>query len=268
MRILILGAGKMGSFFCDVLSFSHDVAILDKDPQRLKFVYNVQRFTEFDEVKTFEPEMVINCVSLNRTIEAFEDLIPYLLDENNNPRQNCILSDIASVKNGLKNFYYSSGFRYVSTHPMFGPTFARMDNLSKENAIVIHEEGKTDAEGELFFHSIFNLLRLNISEYSFAQHDELMAYSLSIPFASSLVFGAVMKSQDAPGTTFKKHIDIANGLLSEDDYLLTEILFNKNTSLQLSRIIEKLQQLEEITSKRDAEGMALYLNMVRENLKA
>ncbi|MBP3534621.1 MAG: prephenate dehydrogenase/arogenate dehydrogenase family protein, partial [Muribaculaceae bacterium] len=27
MKILILGAGKMGSFFCDLLSFSHDVAI-------------------------------------------------------------------------------------------------------------------------------------------------------------------------------------------------------------------------------------------------
>lgn len=36
MKILILGAGKMGSFFCDLLSFRHDVAILDTDPQRLR----------------------------------------------------------------------------------------------------------------------------------------------------------------------------------------------------------------------------------------
>ena len=28
MKILILGAGKMGSFFCDLLSFDHDVAVL------------------------------------------------------------------------------------------------------------------------------------------------------------------------------------------------------------------------------------------------
>ncbi len=32
MRILILGAGKMGSFFCDLLSFDHDVAVYDADP--------------------------------------------------------------------------------------------------------------------------------------------------------------------------------------------------------------------------------------------
>ena len=28
MKILILGAGKMGSFFCDLLSFRHDVRFL------------------------------------------------------------------------------------------------------------------------------------------------------------------------------------------------------------------------------------------------
>ena len=31
MKILILGAGKMGSFFCDVLSFKHEVAVYDKN---------------------------------------------------------------------------------------------------------------------------------------------------------------------------------------------------------------------------------------------
>ena len=29
MRILILGAGKMGSFFNDVLSFQHETAVFD-----------------------------------------------------------------------------------------------------------------------------------------------------------------------------------------------------------------------------------------------
>ena len=38
MRILILGAGKMGSFFTDLLSFNHDVAVLEKDP-RLSLIH-------------------------------------------------------------------------------------------------------------------------------------------------------------------------------------------------------------------------------------
>ena len=32
MKILILGAGKMGSFFTDLLSFDHEVAVLEKEP--------------------------------------------------------------------------------------------------------------------------------------------------------------------------------------------------------------------------------------------
>ena len=45
MRILILGAGKMGSFFTDVLSFQHETAVFDVDPKRLRFVYNTYRYT-------------------------------------------------------------------------------------------------------------------------------------------------------------------------------------------------------------------------------
>ena len=48
---------------------------------------------------------------------AFEEVLPYL-------PKDCILSDIASVKTGLKEWYEQTGMAYVSTHPMFGPTFA------------------------------------------------------------------------------------------------------------------------------------------------
>ena len=34
MRILILGAGKMGTFFADALSFQHEVGLYDVDPKK------------------------------------------------------------------------------------------------------------------------------------------------------------------------------------------------------------------------------------------
>ena len=54
MKILILGAGKMGSFFTDLLSFDHDVAVYDIDAKRLRFTYNCQRFTTPEEIKAAE----------------------------------------------------------------------------------------------------------------------------------------------------------------------------------------------------------------------
>ena len=78
MKILILGAGKMGSFFIDLLSFSHEVAVYEHDPLRLRFTYNCQRFTQLNEIREFQPELVINAVTVKYTISAFDEVIPYL----------------------------------------------------------------------------------------------------------------------------------------------------------------------------------------------
>ena len=43
MRILILGAGKMGSFFTDILSFQHETAVFDVNPHQLRFVRSEER---------------------------------------------------------------------------------------------------------------------------------------------------------------------------------------------------------------------------------
>ena len=288
MRILILGAGKMGSFFTDILSFQHETAVYDTNPHQrkmgsfftdilsfqhetavydtnphqLRFVYNTYRFTTLDEIKEFEPELVINAVTVKYTLDAFRQVLPVL-------PKDCIISDIASVKTGLKKFYTESGFRYVSTHPMFGPTFASLSNLSNENAIIITEGDHTEGDhlGRIFFKDLYQQLKLNIFEYTFDEHDETVAYSLSIPFVSTFVFAAVMKHQEAPGTTFKKHMAIARGLLSEDDFLLQEILFNPRTPAQVENIRLELKQLLEIITNKDAEGMKRYLTKIREKIK-
>ena len=257
MKILILGAGKMGTFFSDVLSFRHEVGIYDTDPKRLRFTFNTQRMTQLEEIREFAPELVINAATVKYTLKAFDVIMEYL-------PPNCILSDIASVKTGLPEFYASCGHPFVSTHPMFGPTFASLSNLSSENAIIISE---SDHLGKVFFKDLYNELHLNIFEYTFKEHDETIAFSLSRPFASTLVFASIMKHQDAPGTTFKRHMAIAHGLMSEDDYLLSEILFNPNTPQQLENIQCQLSKLQAIVKERDSEKMKDYLEEVRNNLK-
>ena len=257
MKILILGAGKMGSFFTDVLSFDHETAVYEVDSKRMRFLYNTLRFTKPEEIKDFRPDLVINCVSLNNTIDVFRLVIPYLSQE-------CIISDIASVKTGLKEFYESTGMHYVSTHPMFGPTFANLGALSSENAIVINEG---DYLGRVFFLDIYRRLGLNVHEYSFEEHDEAMAYSLSVPFVSTFVFSAVMKKQDAPGTTFKRHLKIARGVLSEDETLLREILFNPRTKTHVEGIRSELKELIQIIDNKDEKALSKYLEKIRKNIK-
>ena len=257
MRILILGAGKMGSFFTDLLSFDHETAIFDIDAQRLRFVYNTQRFTSLEEISDFSPELCLNCVTLKYTLDVFRNVIPHL-------PKDCILSDIASVKTGLQAFYEASGMRYVSTHPMFGPTFANLGQLSQENAIIISEG---DYMGRIFFRDLYQRLGLHICEYTFEEHDETVAYSLGIPFVSTFVFSAVMKHQDAPGTTFKRHMSIAKGVLGEDDTLLREILFNPRISGQVGKIRTELKELIDIIDNKDEAAFNAYLEKIRMHIK-
>ena len=121
--------------------------------------------------------------------------------------------------------------------------------------------------GKIFFKDIYEKLHLNIREYTFEEHDHVVAYSLGIPFASTMVFAATMKHQDAPGTTFKRHMKIARGLLSEDDYLLTEILFNPHTPHQIEHIQEELSALLDIIKHRDTEGIKTFLTKIRKNIE-
>jgi prephenate dehydrogenase len=121
--------------------------------------------------------------------------------------------------------------------------------------------------GRCFFKDLYQRLGLNIFEYTFEEHDQTVAYSLSIPFISTFAFAAVMKHQDAPGTTFKRHMKIAKGVLSEDDTLLREILFNPYTKGQVEQIRKEMKEIIEIIDTRDEEHMQQYLTKIRKNIK-
>jgi prephenate dehydrogenase len=256
MKILVLGAGKMGSWLIESLCLDYEVAAFDNDLTRLKYFFNTVKLVSYEEISEFSPDMVINAVSLEITIPVFREILPYL-------RQDCILADITSVKNGLQKFYPESKRRFVSTHPMFGPTFANLKDLSGQSAIIIRE---SDEEGKAFFRNFFESFNLHIFEYSFEEHDQTIAYSLSIPFASTMVFAACMKKQEAPGTTFRKHLDIAKGLFSEDDFLLSEILFSPFTLEQLENISDKLEYLRAIIKEKDEAKMRQFINTLRKNI--
>ncbi len=77
----------------------------------------------------FTPDLLINAVSLDKTLSLFDEIVSYLPEK-------CIIADITSVKSGLADYYKKLGRRYVSTHPMFGPTFGKMKDLSDQNAKV------------------------------------------------------------------------------------------------------------------------------------
>jgi prephenate dehydrogenase len=255
-KILVLGAGRMGAWMVESLCLDYEVAVYDKDKSKLRYLFNTHRMMTHEDIREFAPDMVINAVSLQYTVPVFEEILPYIPAD-------CMLSDITSVKMPLREFYLNLGRKFVSTHPMFGPTFANIKQLKNQNAIIITQ---SDEKGKKFFRDFYNSFGIKIFEYTFIEHDKTIAYSLSIPFASSMVFASCMKQMEAPGTTFRKHLEIAKGVLSEDDFLLSEIMFSNYTFEQLDNISLKLEHLKEIVQEKDSAKMFSFLHDLRENI--
>jgi prephenate dehydrogenase len=256
MNILIIGYGRMGRWFTEQLEKDHFVAVMEKNPLQIHKPENVTRIHEINQISLFNPELVINAVNIDATKAVFNEVLPYL-------SKHTILSDITSIKQGIEKFYNEKKCRFVSTHPMFGPTFGNMENLKDENAIIIDE---SDPKGKLFFHNLYLSLGLNIHFSSFSQHDELMADSLSLPFICSLLFSANIENNQAPGTTYKKHLQTALGLISEDETLLTEVLLNPYTLNQIKNLQKVLEELNQNVKQNKKNGLKNILRKAKDNV--
>jgi prephenate dehydrogenase len=253
-RILIAGAGRMGSWFVSLLSDRYEVAVYD--PVRVaEFRYEgVSQLTNAAEAGQFKPDLLLNCVSIEATIDSFTEMIPYL-------PAGCVLSDIASVKGELIPFYRQSGMRFVSVHPMFGPTFASFRSLRGLSAILIDE---SDEEGKDFFRDIFQKEGIRIYERSFAGHDRIMAEVLSIPMISALLFSAGAEGLLPHGTSYQRMMEISEGLFSEDPGMVAAILLNRECLKTIATLQEFLIRLVSIIEENDQEKVKHLFSEMRE----
>ena len=55
--------------------------------------------------------------------------------------------------------------------------------------------------------------------------------------------------------------------MSEDDFLLTEILFNPHSVGQIEKIQDKLETLKQIIKEKDSAEMKNFLEEVRQNIR-
>jgi prephenate dehydrogenase len=256
VNIVVLGCGHMGSWLAREFSLEHRVAVYDEEKTRSVSGSGIVRLDRIEDIRGMGPDLLINAVTLQNTVAAFEAVVPFL-------PPGCILADVASIKARIADYYGKAGFRFVSVHPMFGPTFADMKSPMEENGVIISESCD---EGRALFSSLFDRLGVRIFTYSFEEHDRMMAYSLTTPFLASLVFAACVDASAVPGTTFARHMALARKLLTEDDHLLAEILFNPYSLDEIAKITSRMEFLKHIIMARDSEEAGRFFGRLRENV--
>ncbi len=257
MKIVIVGLGHMGTWLANELKKDNQIYAYDIDAVKTKKIEGINSISKIEEIEEVKPQMFINTVSIRETVSVFKSITKYV-------SKDCLIVDMASVKGDIPEYYKTCGFNFGSIHPMFGPTFANIQDLREENAIIMSESNVLVKD---FFKKLFKEKGINVFEFSFEEHDKMISYSLTLPFASSMVFAACMDNTAVPGTTFKKHLSIAQGLLSEDDYLLADIMFNKYSVKELDKVTSRLEFLKHIIKGRDYEEAIRFFNGLRDNIK-
>ena len=257
MKIAVLGTGHMGGWFIHEFSKNHEVAAYDINKQKAEQLEYARPLTGLSELRDFRPELLLNAVTLKHTTAVFAEAAPYL-------REDCLIADIASIKGDIPDFYSRHPFPFVSLHPMFGPHFADLDQLKNENAIIITE---SDRGGKDFFSQFFQTYNLRVFEHTFAEHDEIMAESLGLPFATSIVFAAATTGYTVPGTTYARQKGIARKLLKEDDSLLCEVLFNPATLRTLEEVSQNYDILRQLIKSRDYAAAGKFFAVLRKSLE-
>ncbi|MDX9929205.1 MAG: prephenate dehydrogenase/arogenate dehydrogenase family protein [Bacteroidales bacterium] len=253
-RILIAGTGRMGWWFVRLLRRDFQVAAYDKYPVNLPGPDACACLTDREEIRSFNPDLLLNCVGIDSTVNAFNELSGYLSDS-------CVISDIASLKENLHDYYLGSGRRFVSVHPMFGPTFASIDSLKGLNAIIIEE---SDSEGKLFFRRLFNEAGIRIYETSFSEHDRLMSEALSLPLLATILFASGLTGDIPAGTTYARHAAIAEGMYREEPELLARLLLNRFSLEKIATLSEVLNRLRRLIEEKDPEGVRDLIGEGRE----
>lgn len=252
MKIVIIGLGGMGSWLAgEMLAAGHETAAFDIRPH-VEIPTGARRLKQLKEVGPYRPDMLINAVTIHQTVPVFQRISFFL-------PHNCIIVDITSIKDAPAAFYRDCKQPFASIHPMFGPVSAGTGTLSGENMIIISESCPA---GKHFFHTFGSVRGLHCREMNFEEHDRMMAYSLTLPFATSLAFAACVDGGEVPGTTFARHRDLARILLREDDDLLVEILFNRYSLDQIDRVCGRLRFLRQVIAAGDhgeAEGFIARL---------
>ena len=239
----------MGALLGPLLAGDNKIAIYDTGPGAQDAPESFVRLGNPSAAAEFSPDILLNCTGPDSTIDSFNQFLPFLTPD-------CVVADIASVKSRLPEFYASAGVKFVSLHPMFGPTFASPETLRGLNCIIITESEK---EGREFFYDFFNGLGINVHMLSFEEHDMLMARVLGVPFVATLLFAAGSEAGLPGGTTYNRHLDLARGLFSESPAVLAGILVNRYNGEQVVKMTENLNRLAAMLEKQDLTAIEGYI---------
>ncbi|AEE14379.1 Prephenate dehydrogenase [Thermodesulfobium narugense DSM 14796] len=258
-NICVIGLGLIGGSLAKAFSFNgYSVYGYDSSIDTINLARSDGFFRhlndKFDSNISF-CDLVFVCVNIEKTLEAFKALIPYL-------KNNCIVSDVASVKSHFfdeVSKIIPKDVNFISTHPMAGTQYSGYENSFKEiffdrPFLIIENENAKHLVNE-FSNFLKINLRVNIQLISINEHDSLVSLVSHLPMFVALSLSNTLRKYDqtfpylnlVAGPGFK---DTSRLALQDPNFTYSIFKFNKKEILKaIDSYIDTLSSLRDSFDK-------------------
>jgi len=261
--VAIIGAGKMGLWFCNYFSKENNyhVSLYDKRKINLdlKISYKITICKSLDECVR-KADIVIVCVPIRITIAIINKCIPIM-------KKGACIIEISSLKMGIFDSLLKipNHLNPLSIHPMFSQ---RKKELHDTKILVVPVRNKK--REQTIVKSIFNEAKIIVIKDP-KYHDSFMAIILGMVYYVNLLMAITLSNENITllkkfsGTTFYLQSLLFESILTDNSSLISSLLVeNKELTKYLKKYNEESNKLFNLITKNNVK-LEKTINSIKKN---
>lgn len=240
MTIGVVGTGRFGRFWAELLAARHDVRTYNRSRREVPAGCTGVTLPEIGDC-----DAVFLCVAISSIEAVLRQLAPHL-------RPGCVVMDTCSVKvfpTQMMNSLLPEEVECIGTHPMFGP-----DSASKGVAglPIVYAPVRCRPETERLWREEFARMGLAVTDLSPDEHDSEAAFTQGVThFVGRVLADLELKPSPIATVGYRRLLSVMEQTCN-DPYQLFEDLqrFNPYTTEMRQRLQQSLNRLLESLETR------------------
>jgi len=236
--VAIIGAGKMGLWFCNYFSKKNNfnVSLFDRRKINLDLKKYQYKVTICNSLNTCvrKADIVLVCVPIRITISIINKCVPIM-------KKGACIVEISSIKTDVFDTMLKIPGDLVplSIHPMFGPGAKRL----RDTKILLIPVRNKETEQKIV-KSLFNETKTIVVKDP-KYHDSFMAVILGIVYYVNLLLAVTLSKENITllrkfsGTTFYLQALLFESILTDNSSLITSLLVDNK---ELLKYLKKFNQ--------------------------
>jgi len=266
--VAIIGAGKMGLWFCNYFSRKNNYNVSLYDKRKFSLDINLDLKVKGHRItacKTLDQcvrnaDIVIICVPIKTTVSVINKCTRIM-------KIGACIVEITSVKTDIFKSLLKipDSLTALSIHPMFGPG---AKNIRDTKILMIPI--RNEIREEKLVKSMFNESKVIVIKDS-KYHDRLMAIILGMVYYINLLLATTLCNENIPllkkssGTTFYLQTLLFESILTDNSSLIASLLAdNKELPTYLKKYNEESTELLNLITK-DKGNLEKRINRIRKN---